>query len=90
MTGEEEGIKIVEAPPPSPEQGYKLVYKFEVESSGGRQKRWRANRNPPGERLGIIGLLKTPGINIIIFSLIGGLAVLGYVLYLYFITSGRP
>ncbi|MCE4625425.1 MAG: hypothetical protein F7C35_06130, partial [Desulfurococcales archaeon] len=69
---------------------YKLVYKFEVESRGGRKKSWRANRNPPGERLGFIGLLKTPGINIIIFSLIGGLAVLGYVLYLYFTVTGGP
>ncbi|MCE4628183.1 MAG: hypothetical protein F7C34_03430 [Desulfurococcales archaeon] len=78
---EDEGIRIVRAPPPSPETGYELVYKFEVE---GQRKRWRMNPNPPGEKMSLIELLKTPGLNIIVASIIGGLAVLGYVLYLYF------
>lgn len=79
MSGEK-SIRIVRAPPPGPETGYELVYKFEVEG----RKRWRMNPNPPGEKMSLVEILKTPGLNIIIASIVGGLAVLGYVLYLYF------
>ncbi len=74
------GIRILRMPPPSPEAGYELVYKFEVSN---RRSRYGTNKEPPGEKMGFLELLRTPGLNIIIFSLIGGLTVLGFVLYMY-------
>ena len=79
MTSEEAGIRILEAPPPSEETGYELVYTY-----GGQRRTWKANKKPPEERLGFLEIITTPGLNIIFLSLIGGIAILAYVLYMYF------
>ena len=72
-------MRIVEAPPPSEEQGYELVYSNTSEYRGSD-----INRKVEGEKMSFWEFITSPGMNIIMVSLISGLALLGYVLYMYF------
>ena len=82
MPKEESLVRIVKAPPPSPENGYELVYSY-----GSTVRTWRTNKKPKSERMGLMELLTTPGLNIVFASTIGGIGLLAYILYLYITTA---
>jgi len=78
MDKEESFVKIIEQPPPSKEDGFELVYSKSSEYEGS-DFNVKASKT---EKLRLIDLLTTPGLNIIIVSLLSGIGILLYLIYL--------
>lgn len=78
MREEESSVRIIEAPPPSEEDGFELVYSKDTGYKGSDFNK-KASET---EKLGLKDLFTTPGLNIIMISLISGLGVLLYFIYL--------
>lgn len=75
---EESFVKVIEAPPPSEADGYELIYSKGTSYKGSDFNK-KASKT---EKIGIKDLLTTPGLNIIVVSLLSGLGILLYLIYL--------